>query len=168
MGNEIWKDIVGFEGLYQVSNYGRVKSLKNKSKPFKKFSVGKVGYPYVALWQNNKQLVFYIHRLVATYFIPNKENKKYVNHINLDKLDFRIENLEWVTNMENSYHYENSRENKSSKYIGVYYHFGKWESCCWFKNKKQYIGRFVTEDEAKDAQIKFMAENKIVNKYAVK
>ena len=168
MADEIWKDIVGSEGLYQVSNYGMVKSLKNKFKPFKSFSLSKVGYPYVSLWENNKQVVFYIHRLVAIHFIPNKEGKKYVNHINSDKLDFRLENLEWVNNIENSHHYANSRENKSSKYTGVYHHSGKWESACWFENRKHYIGRFVTEDEAKDAQIKFMAENKIVNKYAVK
>lgn len=168
MADEIWKDIIGYEGLYQVSNYGRVKSLKNKLKPFKKFSVGKVGYPVIALWKDNKQVLLYIHRLVATYFIPNCENKKYVNHINGDKLDFRIDNLEWVSGMENSHHATHRSDKKSSKYVGVFAHSGKWESACWFKNRKHYIGRFDTEEEAHEAHVRFLKENNITNKYTVK
>ena len=88
---EIWKDIIGYEGLYQVSNLGRVKSLNNKKKPFKEYSVGKVGYPYLFLWINGKSKSHYIHRMVATHFIDNPDNKRYINHINSDKLDFSIE-----------------------------------------------------------------------------
>lgn len=164
--DEIWKDIEGYEGLYQVSNLGRIKSLKNKLKPFKKYSVGKVGYPYIALWKDNKQVLLYIHRLVATYFISNFEDKKYVNHINGDKLDFSVSNLEWVSNMENCHHSINRLEKGSSKYIGVYANSGKWESACWFGGKKQYIGRFNTEEEAHEAHIKFLTDNNLLNKYA--
>jgi len=163
---EIWKDIIGYEGLYQVSSLGRVKSLVNKNKPFKKNTVSKVGYYHVAIWKNNKQLLLYIHRLIGIYFIDNPDNKKYINHINGNKLDNRIENLEWVTNQENSHHSTSNRANRSSKYVGVFAHSGKWESACWFNNKKQYIGRFKTEEEAREAYINFLKDNNIVNKYA--
>jgi len=165
---EIWKDIIGYEGLYQVSNLGRVKSLNNKKKPFKEYSVGKVGYPYLFLWINGKSKSHYIHRMVATHFIDNPDNKRYINHINSDKLDFSIENLEWVSQLENSHHSTSKRVKRSSKYVGVFAHTGKWESACWFNNKKQYIGRFETEEEAHEAHINFLKENNMLNKYALK
>lgn len=167
MEQEIWKDIIGYEGLYQVSSYGTVKSLTNRLKPIKNHSIGKGGYPHVALWKENKQVLFYVHRLVATYFIPNHENKKCVNHISSDKKDFSIENLEWVSPLENSHHSTQKRVNRSSKYVGVFAHSGKWESACWINNKKQYIGRFETEEEAHDAHIEFLKKHNIVNKYAL-
>lgn len=99
---EIWKDIAGYEGYYQVSNFGRVKrfgSVKN----LKPGDNGH-GYLYVNLSVKNKTKSFYVHRLVAIAFIENPLDKKTVNHVNGNKSDNSIENLEWATQSENSQH----------------------------------------------------------------
>lgn len=108
---EIWKDIEGFEGLYQVSNLGRVRSFHNwrgtKNRILKQ-NTDRGGYLWVRLSKNKKSYFKLIHRLVANTFIPNPENKKTVNHKNGDKLDNRTKNLEWLTQSENNFHaYEN-------------------------------------------------------------
>lgn len=112
MPKEIWKDIVGYEGKYQISNYARVKSLKRKrpgdgyilKERLLKPGLMKVGYYSVALWKNCKQKTFHIHRLVAKYFIPNPKGKREVNHIDGNKTNNLLSNLEWVTPKENCRH----------------------------------------------------------------
>jgi len=113
---EIWKDIKGYEGMYQVSNLGRVKSLerltffKNGRKPrlekemIKRPALDGKGYNRMCLRKHDIPNTFKLHRLVAEHFIPNPDNKPQVNHINGDKLDNRVENLEWMTNDENMHH----------------------------------------------------------------
>lgn len=112
--SEIWKDIEGYEGLYQVSNQGRIKRLagkvenKNGGMRFFPENVRKPinvhGYLYCDLYKDNKECRKAIHRLVASAFIDNPENKPQVNHINGNKLDNRAENLEWCTQSENNLH----------------------------------------------------------------
>ena len=99
---EIWKDIKGYQGLYQVSNLGRIKSIKRNI--FLKAHTNSKGYLVVSLSKNNSLSTYRIHRLVAETFIPNLENKPQVNHINGIKSDNRIDNLEWCTNSENQKH----------------------------------------------------------------
>lgn len=104
---EIWKDVVGYEGMYEVSNKGRVRSLdrkdirgrrvKGKYLKYKKTSRG-----YLSLQLCGKDCL--IHRLVAKAFIPNPENKPQVNHIDGDKSNNNVENLEWCTSSENNKH----------------------------------------------------------------
>ena len=102
---EIWKDIKGYEGLYQVSSLGRVKrTYKNKKERILKIYLRKDGYFQIQLSNQSKFKQFLIHRLIAHAFIPNPDNKPFINHINGVRNDNRIENLEWCTNKENIHH----------------------------------------------------------------
>lgn len=102
---EEWKDIEGYEGLYQVSDLGNVRSLNyNKTRKIKvlKPRNGGKGYKVVYLTKNGQQQNYYIHKLVGKAFLPNPENKPCIDHINTDKTDNRKTNLRWVTYQENS------------------------------------------------------------------
>lgn len=112
---EIWKDIRGYEGLYQISNFGRVKSLERLAKSnnnnyrrvkenFLKKHEDKNGYIKVSLNKNNKSKQYAIHRLVAKAFIPNPNNLPQINHKDENKQNNNLENLEWCTaKYNNSY-----------------------------------------------------------------
>jgi hypothetical protein len=105
MIDEIWKDINGTDGLYQISNLGRVKSFcRGKERILKIHDNGK-GYYIVSLGRKRKDVK--VHRLVAKEFIPNPKNKKEVNHIDGNTKNNSVNNLEWVTHSENCIHYTN-------------------------------------------------------------
>ena len=110
---EIWKDIIEYEGIYQISNLGRVKNTVTKE--IKKQSDNGKGYKIVNLWKQNKGKMFYIHRLVAEAFIENTLNKPEVHHIDSDRSNNTVENLAWVTTKENNNlgkHIERMTKNK--------------------------------------------------------
>lgn len=124
---EIWRDIKDYEGLYQVSNLGRVKSLARiryngherghqLNEIIRKPYAGKVGYLTVTLCKNGKHKNCTIHRLVAQAFIPNPENKGTVNHIDGDKHNNNVFNLEWNTMKENSRHAFRTGLNDGNKF----------------------------------------------------
>ena len=102
MIDEDWKDIKGYEGLYQVSNLGRVMTVK--SKRLRKINMTHDGYCKINLSSNGESHWFRVHRLVAQAFIPNPEHKPEVNHIDEDKTNNNVDNLEWVTRKENANH----------------------------------------------------------------
>lgn len=96
---EFWKDIEGYEGLYQVSNVGQVKSLKRNK--ILKSGKTKKGYLQISLYKDGKRKLFLIHRLVAAAFLPNEEELPQVDHVNGNKTDNRASNLQWISHVEN-------------------------------------------------------------------
>ena len=106
---EIWKDIKDFEGMYQVSNFGRARSVDRFDSmgrlhkgDIKAVSDNGKGYKIVRMYKDNKPKICYIHRLVATSFIENPDNKPEVHHIDSDRSNNKLENLQWVTSKENN------------------------------------------------------------------
>lgn len=130
MKEEIWKDVVNFEDYYEVSNLGQIRRKKgittykdgriaNFSQTILKQGLNQKGYPIVYLSKNSKQFTLTVHRLVAKSFILNNNNLPQVNHKDCNKLNNTIENLEWISNVENMRHaFDNGifkeRDNKSS------------------------------------------------------
>lgn len=113
MEQEIWKPVVGYESNYEVSNFGRVKTIRhnvigkdgrimNFEPKIKKPSITRKGYYYVNLSKNGKKKCHKIHKLVMEAFVPNSENKPYIDHINTIKTDNRVCNLRWVSSKENT------------------------------------------------------------------
>lgn len=113
---ETWKPIKGYEGLYEVSNQGRVRSSKDKTTKSKlhgerkwrqrilKQKLGKDSCCRVSLWKNKVDKTFLVHRLVAEAFIEKIEGKEYVNHIDGNRLNNFVGNLEWCDHTENNNH----------------------------------------------------------------
>lgn len=161
MKKEIWKDIEGFEGLYMISNKGRLKSLerfKNNNGGLVKVEEkiltnhkDKKGYNFNTICKNGKIFSLRTHRIVAKHFIPNPKNKPQVNHINRIRHDNRVDNLEWCTNRENISHSKVFLKS-SSKYVGVHYvgKYNKWTSQIHIKGTTYSLGYCKTEKEAKD------------------
>ena len=158
---EIWNDITGYEGLYQVSNYGNIKSLVkwdiNKRRFIKKECYLKLtdngnGYLIVCLRKNKKKKSFYVHRLVASHFVENPFNKNVVNHKDYNTHNNNFNNLEWVTQKENvNYSVEKMKHRKSithsntnEKYISFRANKNKFRVII---DKKEY-GSFNTLQEA--------------------
>ncbi|EXZ16572.1 NUMOD4 motif family protein [Bacteroides fragilis str. J-143-4] len=112
MKNEFWKAVEGYEGYYEISNKGRIKSIDRMVKQggslrivrerYKKIHIGPYGYPCVTLCKDRKSKSIPVHLLMARNFIPNPLNKPFVDHINTNREDYRIENLRWVTAKENA------------------------------------------------------------------
>lgn len=112
--NEEWRDVAGYEGLYMVSNYGRVKSLPRVYRSGRSHSLikmteerllsidqGKNGYISVALTKNANTKRFLVHRLVAQAFIQNPDNLPCINHLDRDRSNNSVDNLEWCTQQQN-------------------------------------------------------------------
>ena len=143
MTEEVWRDVKGYEGLYQVSNMGRVKSLGRKDRFGRVIkerilepAVTHNGYLRVGLHVDGKRKMLRVHRLVCEAFHENPDNKSEVNHVNENKTDNRACNLEWSTRTENCNHgSRNERVAKAlSKPIGQFSLDGKlikvWQSAC--------------------------------------
>lgn len=134
---EIWKNIKNYEGLYQVSNLGRIKRLSkevnyknNDTRTLKEKVLTPCiskKYYQVVLTKNHKEKTYLLHRLVAEAFIPNPENKPEVNHINANVNDNSVNNLEWNTRLENMQHaVKNNLLNvKKGKKHYMYHKYGK-------------------------------------------
>ena len=150
MIKEIFKDIPNYEGLYQVSNLGNVKSIKFNEHRLLKFGLTS-GYRRVNLYKNKTRQHCQVHVLVCIAFLNHKPNghKIVVDHINNDKLDNRVENLQLVTNRENT-----TKESKgNSKYIGVWFEKSrnKYKASIYIDGKNMFLGRFTNEIDAHNA-----------------
>lgn len=112
---EIWKDIPGYEGYYQVSTLGRIRdvdrvitrsdgNIMTRSGKIRKLDTTTKKYPYIGLHKNNKLATLVVHRLVARVFIPNPDNLPQINHKDGNKFNNHVDNLEWCTNQQNVLH----------------------------------------------------------------
>jgi len=162
---EIWKDVIGYEGLYRISDYGNVYSVKT-NKVMKPWLAGNSTKYYNVTLSNNKETKrVRNHRLVAEHFIDNPLNREQVNHIDGNPINNHVSNLEWVSNRENQSHRFLRSGNKTSKYVGVYFSGKKWRADIKIKGKKIALGSFDTEEDAYAARVKFTNENNIVDKF---
>lgn len=147
---ENWKDIHGYENLYQVSDLGRVKSVKRNK--ILKNSKSSCGYYVIELYCNGKNKMFRINRLVAQAFIPNPENKTFVNHIDGNKLNNHVDNLEWCTAKENMIHASKTKLLSPSH------------------GEKHYISK-LTENDVLEIRSKYIpkkySHNKLAKEYCV-
>lgn len=119
--NEKWHNIIDYENMYQISNYGNVKSLKNNKIKILKPQIDGCGYYQVFLYKNKKAKKYKVHQLVAKYFVSNEENLKVVNHKDGNKLNNNANNLEWCTHSYNNKHaYDNKLKTPCFKIIYQY------------------------------------------------
>ena len=173
---EIWKDIQGYDGYYQVSNLGRVKSLSRdvfygmgyylKKEKILKPTMRKDGYQVVGFYIENIRKLFLIHRLVATAFVKNLFNKEKVIHIDFIKHNNNSNNLEWTNLLETACH-QMSNQKSLSEFIGVSFRKkrNKWLSSIVINGKPIHIGSFKTQEEAYQARCDYEKNNNIENKY---
>jgi hypothetical protein len=182
MKREQWKPIKGYEGLYEISSYGRVKSLyrivvsntgkqrtinekilTNNKRP--KHANSKYFIYSIKLNKNGISKRFKIHRLVGQY-VPNPFNLPYMNHIDGDPLNNYHLNLEWVSHRENMCHCVDKTKT-SSQYIGVSYSKKDrvWRSEISVNTKRINLGSYNNELTAYQARCTFEKENNIINKY---
>lgn len=161
MENEVWKPVVGYEGYYEISNLGRLKSVERMVKQgnhlryvperIKKPQRASDGYPAYTLCKDCKSRTVRTHLLLAKAFIPNPDNKGYVDHINTDINDFRLENLRWVTAKENANNPTTLKKRKllDKKKISRKTLQTKIDRCCRTAPKKVYQflkdGTFIKE-----------------------
>ena len=149
---EIFKDIPNYEGMYQISDLGRLKSLKFNKERILKPAVCVNGYLFVVLCREGKLKTIKVHKLVAMAFLnhtPDRYNGLIVDHINCDKLNNRLSNLQLINQRENT-----SKDRKgTSKYTGVswYKTSNKWISQIIINGKKKHLGYFKCELEASAA-----------------
>jgi hypothetical protein len=150
---EIWKSLIGYEGLYEISNMGRVKSIKFDKERILKPSITNKGYYIIVLYKDNIRDCKTIHRLVIRTFIGEPKSDEICDHINRIKTDNRIENLRWVTKSKNNL---NTVTYGKSKYRGVTFTYYETKgqiktrivAQIGINSKPTYLGTFKTEEEA--------------------
>jgi hypothetical protein len=162
---EKWVDIKGYNGVYQISSLGRVKTSKRKKarrsagKPFTEERIHtqrlRLGYPVVRLSKNKKIKTYQIHRLVASHFISEIPKDFVVNHIDFNIKNNDVSNLEIVTRAQNSRHGRTNKKS-SSKYIGVFFdkQTNMYRSQITHNRKVYNVGRFESELDAYEANKK--------------
>ena len=148
MENEIWKPVVGYEGWYEVSSFGNLRSVdrtgvdvfgvarRYKGRMISSDSLS-YGYPVAILMKNGKRKTVRIHRIVAEAFIPNPDNKPFIDHIDTNKLNNSLSNLRWCTDKENSNNEITKEKNRANG-------LRMWEEGC-FDNRNNTHYRKVAQ-----------------------
>lgn len=156
MIEEVWKDVIGYDYKYQISNYGNFRCLNS----FHKKRIGIIfnqnkdshGYLRVAVSMNGKTKLIKSHRVVATYFLDDYSEDLTVNHKDFNKENNNVSNLEMLTLSENILHHKLNviKKESSSKTMGVGFHksIGKWTSRVNIDGKRYSLGTYNTEHEA--------------------
>ena len=154
---EIWKDIKGYEGQYEVSTSGLIKSNKTNIilKPFKDTR----GYKRVRLYNNGKYKEESIHRIVANTFLPKNQDEFIVDHIDNNKENNDLSNLQFISQRMNIIK-EIDKSKKTSKYTGVYW--SKWHSKWAARYSRKHLGFYEYEDKAGQAYISYVKNNNII------
>lgn len=150
---ETWHSIPGYEGLYEISSIGRIKSLRK----IKNIFTAKNGYKYTTLYKNNTGTIGYLHRLMAIVFIPNPNNYPEVNHIDFDKSNNSLKNLEWCSH----------RYNMKHAWINNRFSLSSWRKLTISQAediRKIYKTEKISQDKlAKKYNVTAMTVNSIVN-----
>lgn len=161
---ELWKDIKNYEGLYQISNLGRIKRLMfinnnvcKKQERILKITDNGNGYKIVGLCNKNRKN-FYVHRLVAQAFLENKDNHTQINHKDYNRANNNVENLEWISVKDNINYSKINRLNskrvvrkvksKYGKYIGLDNRYNKFYIKVPVQGKIKTLSGFITLEEA--------------------
>ena len=162
---EVWKDILGYEGLYEVSNYGRVKSFKRfkEGKILKTTCRGKTGYYCVNLSKKGESKVINVHRLVAIAFLKKDKKNYQVNHKNGIKSDNRVKNLEWVSASYNIKHAQKIlgvKHNKEGLKLGaeasIKRNLNITNGICIFQNYKDIVDFIKKNDKYKNVKERYI------------
>jgi hypothetical protein len=145
---------------YSINNLGDVRV--DKTGKFLKKCIEKNGYYRVSLYKNNNSKHFTIHRLVGIHFIPNPDNKPWIDHIDNNKLNNSIDNLRWASIQENQQN-KSKQKNTSSIYKGVYFNKGmnKWLSSIKINKKGIHLGYFNTEKEGAEKYNEYLIEKNL-------
>lgn len=148
---EIWKDVIGYEGLYIISDLGRLMSVKKNTFGVSKNKIIKPsicnGYYFYYPSKNGKRKYKSIHSMVMEAFVG--KSKLHIHHIDENKLNNRLDNLMYVTCRQNI-HYSLKKEVCTSKYIGVFFRKNNWVASICFNKSKIQLGEFKSEIEAKE------------------
>jgi hypothetical protein len=159
MKNEIWKDVPNYEGHYKVSNYGRLKTLKRNKERLMSPAIGGTNYLQVLLYKNSIRTNFKLHQIVAMAFLGHipKGHNLVVDHIDNNKLNNRLENLQIISNRENI---SKDKKGYTSQYVGVSWdkRQKKWSSNITLNRIIKRIGFFKDEFEAHLAYQKALNE----------
>jgi hypothetical protein len=150
MASEEWRQILGYEGLYEISNLGRVKSSLHNFEKILKPSLNRTGHLVVNLSKKGTGKTFLVHRLVAMSFIDNEQNYKDIDHIDQNPSNNHVSNLRWASRSLNCANSKIRINNKSSIYNGVSWcrQTKKWKSSIWHNHSVKCLGRFNDETTA--------------------
>lgn len=164
---EIWKNVNGYEGIYEVSDFGRIRTAKNKTtnsllhgervwkQRVLKQKTDQNGYKRVSLWKNKREKTFLVHRLVAKSFIPLVDNKDCVNHLDGNPSNNYLTNLEWCDHTENLSHAYRNRLNQAPDPTVLvntitseaFYFMSKAKASEYLGRNKGYVSRMIQKGE---------------------